>query len=374
MDIEVTDYGTVKWSEGDGKWHRECHEMPIKEFLKKLKKKCNDSTLYLDDDNNITNLSSTDVYSEGDDYTIIEGPSLLRKEYHLSIKDTKEYYPTLKKNLEGLAKKTEKRNLEMDKIDRYQDNDNPSISDTVVYYNSLKKIQRRLNFEKALTILLPILSSLGIISSLSGAFSSSVLTGTCFSLSFTTMLSCLMILLDYGIKDIAKPFKLSKIIKLKIKEVKRLLKRKQKVMPNIKTEMDEPLIKRDLYKNSVINYMYTIMESANKLDNENRHQKLITLRGILDEYMDKCRASNTGGVGLTLSDTDRAIAVQTLDKLTTLDMEIADLIKKNNENSKVLSESDDLRKRIDEYLEVVNANEQDISSKKVDKKLRVRTM
>ena len=105
-------------------------------------------------------------------------------------------------------------------------------------------------------------------------------------------------------------------------------------------------------KDAIINYMNAIMIGANKLNKSTRIVKLNELRSILDEYLERMKEFNNNKEnGLTLENDEYVIVHEIIDKLTTLEMEIAELIKRDNENKKVTDDGEVLMSQINKYIE-----------------------
>lgn len=385
MDMNATKYGTIKWTtdeyDGDmiygGFYYTKQHEMSINKFLKKLSYRVNKGGPYLDDDNNATLDYDAFVYQSGDDrYHIKFNYGKNNENYELCIKDSKEYYPLLKGKLDELADITKQHDSQAEIVKNGEHGENLSISETNIYLKHLHSLFKKLNFDKALVLTGAILGTIGIPFS---CWLMAVYKGLISLIPLILSIASAMTLIEVLIEDksvLSFPFRMAKIIKLKIQRITKLLTKKNEVSFKLDNGVKSEEIKQDIYKNSIINYMSTIMDGANKLNKNDRRQKLLELRGILDEYTNRCQELHNDSTKLTLTDSERTIAIQTLDKLTTLEMEIAEMIRRDTENSKVVSESDDLRKKINEYLAIVSENEKELNANKNNeaKKVRVRAL
>ena len=107
-----------------------------------------------------------------------------------------------------------------------------------------------------------------------------------------------------------------------------------------------------MYRDGVINYMNSIMTAANGLNSDDRKRVLYDLKEILDEYTTKCcDANNDDGLGLSLDGGKRQVVKETVEKLAVLQMELADLIKRDNKNKTLLMENEKFRQAIDKSIE-----------------------
>ena len=387
MNMNVTKYGTITWTtdeyDGDiiygGFYYTKSHEMSINKFLKKLSYRVNKGGPYLDDCNNATLDYDAFVYQSGEDkYRIKFNYGKNNEMYELSIKDSKEYYPFLKEKLDELAEITELHDNQSEIVKNGEQGKNLSVVDTSIYLKYLHSLVKKLNLNKVILLGTRTLPIFAIPFSIYLLSMNVIIAPLLLIVSILSLIGIVMATFtsNTAIGRLLLPFKMSKVIKLKIKRITKLLSKKTEVSLKVDNGVNKQEVKQDIYKNSIINYMSTIMDGANKLSKNDRRQKLLELRGILDEYTNKCQELHKSSTKLTLTDSERTIAIQTLDKLTTLEMEIAEMIRRDTENSKVVSESEDLREKINEYLAVVSADEKEISTKKNDdtKKVRVRAI
>jgi len=386
MNMNITEYGTVKWNTheevyydiyGGSLSNTKKHEISINKFLRKLSYRVNKGGPYLDDDNNATLEYDAFVYQSGEDrYCIKFNYNKHYENYELCIKDSKEYYPLLKEKLDELAEFTKQHDKQAEIVKNGECGKNLNVADTKIYLKYLHDLVKRLNIYKALVLIGAILGIFGMPFScwLIGTYKA-LISVIPLILSLVSIITLILILIEDN-SILSLPFRMAKIMKLKIKRITKLLAKKKEVSLKVNNELKKEEVKQDVYKNSIINYMSTIMDGANKLSKSERRQKLLELRDILDEYTNKCQELCNSSTKLTLTDSERNIAIQTLDKLTTLEMEIAEMIRRDTESSKITLESDILRKKIDDYLAIVSDDEKEISTKKPDgmKKVRVHTM
>ncbi len=349
MDIKITEYGTVKYTEDS-----RTEEQSIKYFLKMLKSKINKKKIYTNENHNIVLEYNTFVDKIGEnEYNVI----LDNDTYKIDITNSKEHFPMLKEKMDNFAKLSKQHRHAIDAINSVENNElyNSSIDNTNIYLQYLRKYKLKLSAIIAgwLSIDAIILGALISIYLISDNIGIGLICSLIASPPFA--------IFNVGLLD--EPFSLSKILKLKIKKVKQILNREIEIESKTNTKEESLEAKTDVYKSSIINYMNTIMNGINKLNSDDRREKLLELRTILDDYMDKCqKLSLNKKSGLTLTDNERMIAVATLDKLTTLELEIADKLKHKNESNKVLSDGYDLKEKIDKFLEVVGNDEKDLSS------------
>ena len=366
--LYITDIGTIKCDNGNSLMRNDFEEMPYDKFLKELRKDVTKTYSYYDPKSSFyINAPKYVIKNDEENYTIATSYVTL---YNFCIADCKEYYPIVKKELDELAEISEKTLTEREIVANFEDNnsknDSSSISDGKIYLNYLKKHLNKINLTKV-GIIGP------LVLMLSGLFYGNVIDSTpLLAGSFAPFISY-MIILGAQYDTFLNLFKESKIIKFKIKKMEKKLSKMLDVKMKIDSEGNAIEIKRDLYKDSIINYMQTIVDGTTKLNNQDRRIKLLELREILDEYLTKTQELAKREGGLTLDDNARMIAVSTLDKLTTLEMEIAEILRRDNEKNKSLAEGEDLMKEIDKYLDIVDTDEADLSTYKGDKK-KVRTL
>lgn len=350
--VQITEYGTARISDN----YNPVIEKPIKSFLKELEYDVNKKTECIDNNQNYVVKYNAYVYDLGDDEYKIDTNDYIHK---LSIRDTKEYYPVLKAKLDELAKISKKQledvkvisNIERDHLS----SNNYNVNDMKIYLNYLKSFNKK-----------SIITKVGFSSSILFAILNFGYTifqavhdtlGISFMLFFISIISTIC----WGTSSsFAKTFLIGKTISLKIKKVKKILAMKNKINIKVNKDVNKDTTNTNIYRTSIINYMNSIMEGTNKLNSSERRQKLFELRNILDEYLNRCNDLHHDSTKLTLNENERTLMIETLDKLTSLEMEIASIIRHDNENKQVLVDGNDLINKIDENLLATGCSKEEI--------------
>ena len=162
------------------------------------------------------------------------------------------------------------------------------------------------------------------------------------------------------IENIKKYGKICKLTNKKIKQLKRKLSRNNSTNIEIHaTSIDT----NDMYKDNMLNYMNNIMNATSRLNKEERKQKLLELKAILSEYTNKCQKLNENDdkIELTLEGGKRQIMMDTIKKLTELEMEIADMLNRDIKNKAITTESSKLMKELDSNLKNIDTDEPTVS-------------
>lgn len=369
-NLAVTDYGTIK-GEDDFK------EIKIDKFLKQIEKGVKTQYTYsTENDSSFTVNKATITMKDQDNYCI----TIIKKnyddkyycdEYCLNITDCVKFYPLLKSKLDELKELSDENLFIVKTINEFETSGNldstNNYNNLKIYLEYLAKIRKKCRRKKILYILRALFGSFFPISTILAFTNQSSLWAGISLITIAPLLSTILAELGNSILNLDKSiFRTSKLTNLKIKEVAKRLNKVTDINLKIATEKQETIVKRDIYKDTIINYMNNIMEGANKLNTRDRREKLIELKSILEEYTSKSQNLKNNSSGLTLENSERAIVTEIIDKLTTLEMEIAELIKRDQANQKITSESDLLMKHIDEYLKVIEQDETklDINNKK----------
>ena len=157
-----------------------------------------------------------------------------------------------------------------------------------------------------------------------------------------------------------KSLGLARTIRRKIRNLKKKLS-KVNTVANDETAIS---INRDaLYRDSIIAYMNSIMKAANKLKPEDRKSKLLELRSILNEYIFRSQELNDDNEkGLTLSGGRRQIITDILDRLTTLEMEVADMLNRDSKNNSLFAENEKFMKELDDSIGKIEKNNEVMTS------------
>ena len=349
--LEVTNYGTIK---GNSKFK----EIGIDAFINELEHNVDTYSYRLDDESRTYEVEYyAYVIDKGDNnYQIIS----FDDDNLLKLDEKSKHYPFLKKNLDKLAKLTQK-NLEkqnsindLEKNIRVENHDNQK--DIQTYLNFIKKRKKfhlirsivnasiigsvNLSFFKLYSLLFSWFLSFG---------------GKIFSLFICFLIACLVnsVLDWFNLYDnLSKSIQMNKLLKLKVKSFgERLdilrranIKVKNQTVINNKSESD-------YYKETIIGYIGNLSKAIEKLDKKESHGIYLELRNILDEYETKMIEYNSNKEkGLTLDYYKMNIMKKTIDRLATLEVQIAEIKKRDNINQQIKNDSTVLRAKLDEYI------------------------
>ena len=156
---------------------------------------------------------------------------------------------------------------------------------------------------------------------------------------------------------------LGKLLKKKMTRIKQKIYGNGKVDLRTDTVVHNSVTKEELYRDGIINYMNNIMNAANKLDDKNKKEKLIELKRILDEYTSKSQElNNENSKELTLNGGNREVMMKTIDKLTALEMGIADLLNRKKDNEKFLFDNEKFMKELDKNIDSIENQEMVMTS------------
>ena len=341
-ELKVSNYGTVY---GD-----DLKEMPINKLLKKLKKLVN-SKKYSDDDNecSINYLSFVKKNKENVYSFDIEG-----KPFILDISNAREYYLQMKEELDKLCEISSMHRSVIDNYDDFENNkDDYSSGDVKSYLNVLNGVLNRFNFLKYLSIFAFISAVFGIpifiVLCLLFPNGLGLVLGFTFALFSVSVGLNHLFMLDQSesiFQYVIKYIRLSKIYKSKKKEYEKLLTKSNNL--NAKTTLNLNKVDTgDKYKDAILNYMRVIMFGVEKLNRDDKLRLISELKDSLEEYTSRMKALNDDSEELSLEKSKRIIYMNTLDKLTGLEIEVARLLRKDNEDRSIETESEDLMREID---------------------------
>ncbi len=350
--LKISEHGTII---GESKFK----ETTIEKFIRTLKKKVNKEHYTLKNNNSINVHYYTSVEKEPnsqDNYVI----KTRGEEYNIFNDNRLPSYPFLKEQLDSLCEITKSNKYEETVVNEMEENNlknHNNVKDLGIYKKFLK-VSFKKQFKKLLT------SSLLVIAGFSILPASLILvekTGGAFlpalGIVIGTITSALLLgeLFDYNlfshsIGGFIRLLKSSKYYKRKLKTVENKLRMINSV--NLSREESSESQKEipNIYRNSVINYMNRIMESAKKLNPSVRQEKLLTLRKILNNYSIRInKITNQTSKGLT-TETESRITGDTLGELFILEMEIEQLIKDKTRTDIDRSETEEFRERLDSYI------------------------
>ena len=366
-DAVINDFGTVKILDTSLSI-KSCDalkdEMSIDELFTKLEDGINDTYLSVDEkiygDNYlnfktyIKKAGDNEYYINLDDYNI----------FKLKLNKNNFYYSEAKKKLEEICKKEEEKRNKNNIIKSFETGQMIKDEDSYkVYYDYLnnKKSQLKKRLRKYLSklffgiggITLSLLLSIILIAV------GSVALAMC---TIPIIVVSAMFIADSSFdKEIINSYiNAYKINKSKLDRVIKKLNYSKSITLDNKEEnnIENNIDIDNVYKNSVIKYMDSIMKGASSLNKNDKKAILIELREVLDEYTSKMvQLNNSSNNRLSLNNNERMITIDTLDKLTTLEMKLAKLKNQDIINSKIYSESDILKEKLDRLIEEDNQEE-----------------
>lgn len=353
----VTEIGTIKAQGFQANFRRMfgINEITLQKFLNKINKKLktNKSETMLCYIENYKFKYDAQVQKENNNSEDIYDITIDGKEFCLDISNAGTYYPILKKKLEEYCEITNINN-KIEKNANMAENSNlsdiASKEEILMCLDYLKKKKRNLKKEKIKFILSCIVVVLGPASSILFLNSGVMLYLITSLVSFISLLKIANMITDNVIKSL---FSISKMTNYKIKALEKKLQ--QMIDTNIKINSYSELNtkKTDIYKDNIIKYMKNIMISANKLKGLERKHILMELSEILDDYTIKTKNINEkSSNNLSLIDNERAIATSTIDKLVSLEMEVAELLKRDKRNENISQQSIHLKEEIDKNIDL----------------------
>ena len=172
-----------------------------------------------------------------------------------------------------------------------------------------------------------------------------------FALLFLSTYKFCFCIIDGKYSNFLGRIKTSRLLKKKMKQIKSKLNMKK--IEN--TELVITTDKNAVYRDNIINYMNNIRNSANMLNNGDRINILNELKDILDEYTDKCQKINSEEQrGLTLNNGKKQVMMDTINKLTALDMKLADMLNRESKNSSMIAENEKFMAELNEDINGLN--------------------
>ena len=362
-DLIVTDYGTIK---GD----KHFKEQTIDEFIKKIEKSIELCYMKLDDNTyeHSIKYDTKVIDNENDNYYIV----IDDEDYNLKLNVKSKYYPILKNKLNELAKESETNIKEENTINDLEKNINleehNNQDDLQAYLNFLTNCRKKYSNSFLInTFLVGFLNSIFLIMFIAFLSScSDILSKSIIIIFYLVFEAYLNYFLYEKYEIITKSFKINKIIKAKINGLTNRLSKLRKINIKINSELaDENKEEKDIYKETIINYMSSIMNCANKLKNKKEsHVILISLRDILDEYTSRMQEYNANNdKGLTLVNDKQVIMQEIIEKLVTLEMKIAEIKKRDDANKLINDDSDVLREKISGYIDATSDRQLEHSHK-----------
>ena len=355
-NLEVTSFNTIK-----GKYFK---EITIDKFLKMLEKKinkyskycyredmdmdiCYEANVYKLDDNNYRISMLSDYNDKKCDYT----------DYYVNISD----FPHYAKVFDKFCEVTNRNEFEKKCYRKIENNEIGTTEENALYLEYLKKLRKCTDFHslKQIFSLFAFPAAFcGLVLSAYYSVPIGVAIFTALNAHAAINLTRSHILFDSVFRDEDGQFNTYKDSMITSMKKRKMLKRRIKmVLKKLNNKQDiyygnnKILNGEDLYRDAVINYMNSIMNAAKKLNPDDSKMVLSELKTILEDYTDKCKDINDGdGLGLSLGGNKRQIMADTIEKLTALEMNIADMIKRDNKNNALFSENDKLMQEIDSNI------------------------
>ena len=359
-NLEITQYNTFKNSY--------LREVDVDKFMKQLAKKINKYNIDIKHDLGASIHYEADVYKEEDDlYEIFFARDKDVGGYYSYYINTKGY-PHLKEQLDEFCDITKIHDIEENAYDSIEENGKGTTEENKAYLNYLDAVKKDVALSN-LKFISPLITSSAVFAITAFLISQGV--GDYALVSTLGTISGLVATIPTGILALNEYFdngrtpkeniKLGKLLKKKMAKIKQKIYGSGKANLKTDTAVHNNVTKEELYRDNIINYMNSIMNAANKLDGKNKKEKLLALREILDEYTSKSQELNNGK-GLTLKNGNRDVMIQTIDKLTSLEMEIADLLNQKKNNEKYSFDSEKFMEELNKNIESVKEKEMVMTS------------
>ena len=351
QEIDITQYDMVRCGS--------LREMSVDKFIKYLGKKINKYDIEIHSNFHADISYGSGVYKEEENIYRIH---LGSRDYRI---DT-EKYPFLIPKLDEFCRVTTAHRYEKDCCRKIEDDGKGTTEENKAYLNYLKVAKK-----DAMLSNIRFLSPLAVVPSviviayflITHGASDTLAVSEIFLGTLATIVS-LVVSIDEFIENgrsLIENIRMVRLIKRKMSRIKKKIRGSRKVSFKNNAVVSNRVTKEELYRDSIINYMNSIMNSANKLDDKNKKEKLLALREILDEYTSKSRElNNTDSKELTLNGGNRDVMKRTIDKLTILEMEIADLL-----NQKLFSDNEKFMEELNKNIDSIENHEVMTSSGKV---------
>ncbi len=356
-ELKITPHNTIKGLK--------LGEVSIDNFIKIIKKRINKNDNYYDYGSNLKVLYEVNVFKKKDDCYMITFLNEENNEYSYYDINTEKYL-YLSETLDRFSKITKKHEYEKECYKKIEENGYGTTKENKAYLNCLKNMKKNIIISN-IKMLSPLVLVAILANILCFAYLGTTLIRTIAGLAGLIAIYCSITACSNEIekgRSIIENIKVGTLLQNKIKKLeKKLSKTRENDGDNTVTIKTD---KEALYRDNIINYMNSILNAADKLENNDRKEKLIKLREILDEYTEKCmEVSNSNSNGLTLNGGKRQIMMNTIEKLTTLEMEIADALKRDSKNVSMFSESEQLMQELNGRLEDIdNENKRVVVSSK----------
>ena len=329
-EITITPFNTIKGDKFD--------EMSSDLFFKKIEigvNRC--SKYYKNKDYGFYLCYDANVYKIGDNNYKISFLNKSKTKYDEYNINTMEY-PNYGIQLDEFVKVTNEHEYERECYKKLEGNKKLDFNEKKGYSNYLSKVRRICNSY----ILKKLLIFFGgptscVLSSIAASHGILLAVGIFTALTVSLMMKASRSFIDtedyyidgkkyMGVTGLIESFKQRRILNKRINSVQK----KIGSINNYHVE-NSNIHSENTYKNAVINYMNSIMQAANKLNSQDKNELLYELKMILEEYTNECKKINDNEKqGLFFEGNERQITMNTIDKLTTLEMKVADQLKRDN--------------------------------------------
>ena len=356
-ELKITHFNTIKGVDFG--------EISINKFIKKIQKGINKfCKYYYDDEYEFSIIYKVNVYKQDENYYQI---NFLKSNYgdYDSYYINTDGYPNLTKQFDKFCDISSEHHFEKGCYNKLENNNQGTIKENIGYINYLKKAKNYCTtiLIKRILLLLSIpLEAISYIKFCDLKFYLLAVTMVVgFGGSIYAIYKLLVEIYEIETDSSIRIFKIFRLLKAKIKQLERKISKSNILISN--NYKDVVITEEDLYKDNVISYMNSIMNAANKLNKEDRKMTLLELNKILDEYTSKCKNINNGdNKGLTFAGDKRQVMMATIDKLTTLQMNIADIMNHDKQNESLLTDNEKLKIKLQSSLNEIDDEETAIKS------------
>lgn len=338
-------------------------EMYCNKFVDMLKKDIN-KYYYSCDDHLITNIEYKVEVSKINEnqYKIVYNYSF-NGDYNICTEGS----PSIARELDKLCDITKKHKLEEESYSIIKKNNNGTTKNYLACLEYLKKVRKgSINRILSLLSLLPISAfQLQLFYYLEPIMKTHGMSVIPIIMMLSAGAPLVWFFTDLTVnRSILKNIKINKLFKKEIKEIeKKLSSGNIEKISYCVTNSDN----NDKYKDAIIGYINSIKNAAvYRLDDSDKEKILVELMDVLTEYTKKCKKINVDNQiineeqknVLTLDSGKDKIVWDTLNKLTEIEMKVANMINKKEENKNILDESQQL-------MEQLNRNLEEIENKKI---------
>lgn len=353
--LVVTQFNTIKG--------QNFGEINIDKFLKKISHNINQYKIYDNKEMNINIYYKAKVYKVDDNkyeiYFMDNLSELFSNACYTMYSINTQGHKYLQEKLDILSNITSKHDFERKSYTKIEGNNVGTTNENIAYLKYLKRAKKY--FASSIYKRVALLLSLPI--PFLGSFLS---TNVILAVSLTVVAAAsfvanIIVPVESNIngRKLFKFIRLNNLLRSKIKQITKKLNNS-----NVKIDYNETKVttnKNDLYKDGMLSYIYSIERAIPKIKDKTLQKKqYLLLQSITNEYLDRMKEyNNSDNLGLTLDNTKQNILMDTIKKLQSIEMEIADIINHNSKNDLLTTEGDKLLKEIE-----FSINELDCEDKK----------